>query len=74
MIDLWLKHVRQEGLVVSQSALDEENLAPIKQTLTTPTCLKKTHPISGRWQLMFLIGHKAEYCVVRTCPLRPLAG
>jgi Eco57I restriction-modification methylase len=32
MIDLWLKHVRQEGLVVSQSALDEENLVPIKQT------------------------------------------
>ena len=32
MIDLWLKHVRQEGLVVSQSALNEENLVPIKQT------------------------------------------
>lgn len=32
MIDLWLKHVRQEGLVVSQSALSAENLVPIKQT------------------------------------------
>ena len=32
MIDLWLKHVRQEGLVVSQSALNEENLVPVKQT------------------------------------------
>ncbi len=31
-IELWLKHVRQEGLVVSQSALNEENLVPIKQT------------------------------------------
>jgi len=34
MIDLWLKHVRQEGLVVSQSALDGENLVPVKQTAT----------------------------------------
>jgi hypothetical protein len=34
MIDLWLKHIRQEGLVVSQSALSAENLVPIKPLRT----------------------------------------
>ncbi|SFK82040.1 Methyltransferase domain-containing protein [Pseudovibrio ascidiaceicola] len=44
MIDLWLKHVRQEGLVVSQSALAAENLVPIKQTAEdTETFLQNAH-------------------------------
>jgi hypothetical protein len=44
MIDLWLKHIRQEGLVVSQSALSAENLVPIKQTAEdTETFLANAH-------------------------------
>ena len=49
MIDLWLKHVRQEGLVVSQSALDEENLAPVKQTSDDTSVFDENS--SDFWQL-----------------------
>ena len=49
MIDLWLKHVRQEGLVVSQSALDAENLVPIKQTSDDTRVFSENS--SDFWQL-----------------------
>ena len=49
MIDLWLKHVRQEGLVVSQSALNEENLVPVKQTADDTSVFADN--ASDFWQL-----------------------
>ena len=49
MSDLWLKHVRQEGLVVSKSALDEENLVPVKQTSDDTRVFSENS--SDFWQL-----------------------